>query len=112
MSALTTQSLYGINFPATPDDDEFWAFLDESAIMLEADAWALAHAGDELELDEYLTVSLNEATDELRAAGYDLELSACGQFLLARDYLGFCHWLTLEDGQIDAYDLESVYFGS
>lgn len=114
MAAITTQALYGINFPAEPaeDDQDFWLFLDESALMLEADAWAKCHDLDIFDLDEFVTVSLNEATDGLRHCGYDLALSSDGRFLLATDNLGFTRWLAITDGRVDAYDLETVYLGS
>ncbi len=112
MSAITTQALYGVNFPEVEDDQDFWLFLDEAALSLEADAWARCHDLDEFTLDETLTVHLNEATDELRACGYDLCLSSCGRFLLATDHLGTTNWLVITDGQIDAFDLDSLYLGS
>lgn len=109
---LTTQELYGINFSDNDDDQEFWLWLDEVALTDEADSFADFLALDnDFEL-EVPTVSLNEATDELRQCGYDLQLSSCGKWLIATDHLQESHWLQIEDGRIDECDLATVYLGS
>ena len=106
MSALTTQEMYGINFA---DDQDFWLWLDEAALSHEADSFA-----EWLENDDPLKIEcipVGDVVDELKAAGFDLQYSSCGRWLICtRGYS--IQWLNVADGWAAGSDLQSIHAGS